>query len=94
MPFVPLAGLEPAACCLGDVSAWTLCSAALYLVVSDRGPKVIVSSLQLEREPSVQRNDGGLHRSRWAVTKRRRVARAPVAQIAAQLVVHGGSLPC
>ena len=41
---VPLAGLEPATCCLGDGSAQTLCSTAKLLVTSDRGAKVIVSS--------------------------------------------------
>jgi hypothetical protein len=41
---VPLAGLEPATCCLGDVSAQTLCSNAKLLVTSDRRAKVIVSS--------------------------------------------------
>jgi hypothetical protein len=39
---VPLAGLEPAACCLGDVSVQTLCQSAKLLVVSDRGAKVIL----------------------------------------------------
>ena len=39
-----LAGLEPAACCLGDVSAQTLCSPANLLVSSERKLKVIVSS--------------------------------------------------
>jgi hypothetical protein len=41
---VPLAGLEPAACCLGDVSAQTLCSATNLLVGSERQTIVIVSS--------------------------------------------------
>jgi hypothetical protein len=41
---VPLAGLEPAACCLGDVSAQTLCSTTKLLVSSERKLKVIVSS--------------------------------------------------
>jgi hypothetical protein len=42
---VPLAGLEPATCCLGDVSVYTLCSSTNFLVVSHRGVKVISSSL-------------------------------------------------
>jgi hypothetical protein len=37
----PLAGLEPATCCLGDVSAWALCPSAKFLVASDRKAKVI-----------------------------------------------------
>jgi hypothetical protein len=42
---VPLAGLEPATCCLGDGSAQTLCYIAKLLVSSDREPKVIWSSV-------------------------------------------------
>jgi hypothetical protein len=38
---VPLAGLEPATCCLGEVSVKTLCRSAKVLVVSDRKAKVI-----------------------------------------------------
>ena len=41
---VPLAGLEPAACCLGDVSVKTLCRSVKVLVSSERKLKVIVSS--------------------------------------------------
>jgi hypothetical protein len=41
---VPLAGLEPAACCLGDVPAWTLCWSLDLLVSGDREAKVIRSS--------------------------------------------------
>src|SRR5918995_3149958 len=53
---VPLAGLEPATCCLGDVSVQTLCRSAKLLVVSDRGAKVILwcwrlSSLGESRSP-------------------------------------------
>jgi len=40
--FVPLAGLEPATCCLGDVSAQTLCRSANFLVASERGAKIIL----------------------------------------------------
>src|SRR5829696_5677370 len=36
---VPLAGLEPATCCLGDVSAQTLCSIAKLQVSSERRAK-------------------------------------------------------
>jgi hypothetical protein len=39
-----LAGLEPATCCLGDVSAQTLCCTTKFLVSSNREAKVIVSS--------------------------------------------------
>jgi hypothetical protein len=39
---VPLAGLEPAACCLGDGSAQTLCRSAKFLVAYDRRAKVIL----------------------------------------------------
>jgi hypothetical protein len=51
---VPLAGLEPATCCLGDVSAQTLCSSEKWLVSSDRGAKVIGSSdrRELSRYPT------------------------------------------
>jgi hypothetical protein len=38
-----LAGLEPAACCLGDVSVETLCRTANSLVAYDREAKVILS---------------------------------------------------
>jgi hypothetical protein len=41
---VPLARLERATCCLGDVSAQTLCSITNSLVSRDRRAKVIVSS--------------------------------------------------
>jgi hypothetical protein len=41
---VPLAGLEPATCCLGDVWVQTLCRSANLLVGGERGAKVIVSS--------------------------------------------------
>jgi hypothetical protein len=40
---VPLAGLEPATCCFGDVSAQTLCRSAKLLVSSERNSIVIVS---------------------------------------------------
>src|SRR5215218_6663960 len=36
-----LAGLEPATCCLGDVSVQTPCRSAKLLVASDHGAKVI-----------------------------------------------------
>ena len=58
---VPLAGLEPAACCLGDVPVQTLCRSAKFLVASDRGLKVIlwcwrpfslVGSRSLDRPPN------------------------------------------
>ena len=39
---VPLAGLEPAACCLGDVLVYTLCRSAKFQVTSDRRAKVIL----------------------------------------------------
>jgi hypothetical protein len=39
---VPLAGLEPATCCLGDVSVLTPCRSAKLLVVGERGAKVIL----------------------------------------------------
>jgi hypothetical protein len=39
---VPLAGLEPAACCLGDVSAQTLCRGANFQVTIDRRAKGIL----------------------------------------------------
>ena len=39
---VPLAGLEPATCCLGDGSAQTLCRSAKFQVTSDRRAKVIL----------------------------------------------------
>jgi hypothetical protein len=39
---VPLAGLEPATCCLGDVLAQTLCSIANLLVGTNREAKVIL----------------------------------------------------
>ena len=38
---VPLAGLEPAACCLGDVRVQTLCRSTKVLVARERGAKVI-----------------------------------------------------
>ena len=37
---LPLAGLEPATCCLGDGAAQTLCSCAKSLVSGDRGVKL------------------------------------------------------
>ena len=39
---MPLAGLEPAGCCLGDVSAWTLCRSANFQVAIVRRAKVIL----------------------------------------------------
>jgi hypothetical protein len=39
---VLLAGLEPAACCLGDVWVQTLCRTANLLVVRKRNAKVIL----------------------------------------------------
>ena len=41
---VPLAGLEPAACCLGDVPVQTLCRSGNDLVAYDREAIVISSS--------------------------------------------------
>ena len=46
---MPLAGLEPAAWCLGDVSVQTLCRSAKVLVASDRGAKVISSAKDAAR---------------------------------------------
>ena len=37
-----LAGLEPATCCLGDVSVWTLCRSTNFQVTIDRRAKVIL----------------------------------------------------
>jgi hypothetical protein len=42
MKLVPLAGLEPATCCLGDVWVQTLCRTANLLAVRERNAKVIL----------------------------------------------------
>jgi hypothetical protein len=61
--FVPLAGLEPATCCLGDGSAQTLCSTTNLLVGGDREAKVISSSdrREMSRYPARTLSAGSGH---------------------------------